>query len=59
MLDKEPQITELERQHNEQQKSYDLIVANLEQAMKGESMVAGNVINMSVVENPTPPGLDY
>ena len=56
VLDKEPQITELERQHNEQQKSYDLIVANLEQAQKGESMVAGNVINMSVVQNPTPAG---
>ncbi len=59
VLDKEPQITELERQHSEQQKSYDLIVANLEQALKGESTVAGNDINMSVVENPTPPGLDY
>ena len=59
VLDKEPQIAELERQHSEQQKSYDLIVANLEQAQKGESMVAGNEINMSVVENPTPPGLDY
>jgi uncharacterized protein involved in exopolysaccharide biosynthesis/Mrp family chromosome partitioning ATPase len=59
VLEKEPQITELERLHAEQQKSYDLIVANLEQAQKGESMVAGNVINMSVVENPTPPGLDY
>jgi uncharacterized protein involved in exopolysaccharide biosynthesis/Mrp family chromosome partitioning ATPase len=59
VLDKEPQIAELERQRNEQQKSYDLVVANLEQAQKGESMVAGNVINMSVVQTPTPPGLDY
>jgi uncharacterized protein involved in exopolysaccharide biosynthesis/Mrp family chromosome partitioning ATPase len=59
VLDKEPQIAELERQHSEQQKSYDLIVANLEQALKGESTVAGNVINMSVVQSPTPPNLDY
>ncbi len=59
VLDMEPQITELDRLHSEQQKSYDLVVANLEQTQKGESMVAGNVINMSVVENPTPPGLDY
>lgn len=59
VLDKEPQIAELERLRNEQQKSYDLVVANLEQTRKGESMVAGNVINMSVVQNPTPPKLDY
>ena len=58
VLEKEPQITELERLHTEQQKSYDLVVANLEQARKGEFMVAGNVINMSVVQDPTPPGLD-
>jgi polysaccharide biosynthesis transport protein len=58
VLDMEPQITELERLHTEQQKSYDLVVTSLDQSKKGESMVAGNVINMSVVENPTPPGLD-
>ena len=59
VLDKEPQITELERLRSEQQKSYDLVVASLEETRKGESMVAGNVINMSVVQNPTAPKLDY
>lgn len=59
VLDVEPQIAELERQHSEAQKSYDQIIASLEQTRKGQSMAAGNVINMSVVENPTPPNLDY
>jgi Mrp family chromosome partitioning ATPase len=59
VLEKEPQIAELERLRNEQQKSYDLVVANLEQIHKGGSMVAGNAINMTFVEEPTPPKLDY
>jgi uncharacterized protein involved in exopolysaccharide biosynthesis/Mrp family chromosome partitioning ATPase len=58
VLEKEPEIAELERQRSELQKSYDLIVANLEQMKKGESMMAGNAINMTMVENPTPPALD-
>jgi uncharacterized protein involved in exopolysaccharide biosynthesis/Mrp family chromosome partitioning ATPase len=58
VLEKEPEIAELERQRSELQKSYDLIVANLEQMKKGESMMAGNAINMTMVENPTPPRLD-
>lgn len=59
VLDKEPQIVELERLRTELQKSYDLVGANLERTKKGGSMVAGNVINMSVVDHPTPPTLDY
>ena len=58
VLEKEPEIAEIERQRSELQKSYDLIVANLEQMKKGESMMAGNAINMNMVENPTPPVLD-
>ena len=41
VLDMEPQIAELERLHTEQQKSYDLVVAGLEQSKKSESMGRG------------------
>jgi len=58
VLEKEPEIAELERQRSELQKSYDLIVANLEQIQKGGTMMAGNAINMTIVEKPTPPALD-
>jgi Mrp family chromosome partitioning ATPase len=58
VLEKEPEIAELERQRSELQKSYDLIVANLEQIQKGGTMMAGNAINMTMVEKPTPPALD-
>jgi polysaccharide biosynthesis transport protein len=55
VLEKEPQIVELERQHNELKKSYDLIVDNLERTQTGASTGA---INMSPVEDSTPPALD-
>ena len=54
MMDLEPKIAELERLRTEQQKSYDGAVASLEQTQKGESP-----INISVIQKPTPPGLDY
>ena len=56
--DREPKIAELERRRAELQKNYDSVLTKLAQSEKGESTAAGNVINMSVVQNPTPPGLD-
>ena len=58
-MDLEPKIAELERLRTEQQKAYESVLARLEQQQRDESLVAGKVINMSQVESPTPPGLDY
>jgi polysaccharide biosynthesis transport protein len=58
VMDVEPKMTELERQRIEAQKSYDAVMLSLEQTQKGESAVAGKVINMSIVQDPTLPGLD-
>ncbi len=54
MMDLEPKIAELERLRTEQQKSYDSAVASLEQTQKGEAPV-----NISIIQNPTPPGQDF
>ena len=59
VMDLEPKIAELERLRAEQQKTYESVMARLEQQQRDESMVAGKVINMSQVQSPTPPGLDY
>jgi uncharacterized protein involved in exopolysaccharide biosynthesis/Mrp family chromosome partitioning ATPase len=56
--DREPKIAELERQRTELQKSYDSVLTRLAQTEKGESTAGGNVVNMSLVQNPTPPALD-
>ena len=58
VVEREPRIAELERTRNEWQKRYDAVVARLAQTTKTEATADGNVINMSVVQNPTPPGLD-
>ena len=59
VMDLEPKIAELERLRAEQQKNYESVMARIEQQQRDESMVAGKVINMSQVQSPTPPGLDY
>jgi Mrp family chromosome partitioning ATPase len=58
-MDLEPKIAELERLRAEQQKTYESVMARLEQQQRDESLAAGKVINMSEVQRPTPPGLDY
>ena len=58
VMDLEPKIAELERLRAEQQKTYESVMARLEQQQRDESVVAGKVINMSQVQSPTPPGLD-
>ena len=59
VMELEPKLLALERSRGEQEKAYESVVASMEQIKKGGAMVAGNVINMSIVQNPTPPGLDY
>jgi Mrp family chromosome partitioning ATPase len=59
VMDLEPKIAELQRLRAEQQKAYESVMARIEQQQREESMVAGKVINMSQVQSPTPPGLDY
>ena len=59
VMELEPKIAELERQRAEQQKTYESVITRLEQQHRDESLVAGKVINMSEVQSPTPPGLDY
>ena len=58
VMDLEPKIAELERLRAEHQKTYELVMARLEQQQRDESLVAGKVVNMSEVQSPTPPGLD-
>ncbi len=58
VMDAEPKIAELERQRTEYQRSYDSLVTRLAKVKEGSATSDGNVINMSVVQNPTPPGPD-
>jgi uncharacterized protein involved in exopolysaccharide biosynthesis/Mrp family chromosome partitioning ATPase len=59
VMDLEPKVAELERLRAEQQKMYESVRKQLEQQQSNESPVAGQVINMSDVERPTPPDQDY
>jgi uncharacterized protein involved in exopolysaccharide biosynthesis/Mrp family chromosome partitioning ATPase len=59
VMDLQPKIAELERRRTEEQRTYESVNARLEQARVDESMLAGKNINMSPVQSPTPPGLDY
>jgi polysaccharide biosynthesis transport protein len=56
VMDMQPKIAELERLRTEEQKTYEAVVARLDQQQS--PMVAGQVLNMSPVQSPTPPGLD-
>ena len=58
VMDAEPKIAELERQRSELQHSYDSLVTKLAKVKEGTSTTDGNLINMSVVQNPSPPGPD-
>ena len=59
VMDLEPQIADLQRLRAEQQKAYESVIARIEQQQRDESLVSGRVMNMSQVQSPTPPGLDY
>ena len=59
VMDLEPRIAELERLRTEQERAYSSLLARFDQQQRDESMVAGKVLNISQVQSPTPPGLDY
>jgi len=59
VMDLEPKIADLQRLRAEQQRAYESVMARIEQQQRDESLVAGKVMNMSQVQSPTPPGLDY
>lgn len=58
VLQLEPQITQAQRQRDEAEKKYEFFLNNLGNAQKSELQASGNSVNMSVVQNPSPPGLD-
>jgi len=58
LLELEPKIAEAQRRRDEQQKIYDNAVASLEAIQRGESQAAGKANNISIVQSPTPAGLD-
>ncbi len=57
VLDIQPKLLELERKREEDQRKYESMVAQLSMAHGGDA--AGQLINMSMVQNPTPPQIDY
>jgi len=58
VLELEPKIAELERQRAHLRSSYDSIMARLAKVMGGANTKDDKVINISVVQNPSPPQLD-
>ncbi|HET7625802.1 MAG TPA: Wzz/FepE/Etk N-terminal domain-containing protein [Verrucomicrobiae bacterium] len=54
----EGKITDLQRQRDLQEQSYRYFQANLERARLDESLGAGRLSNISVIESPTPPFKD-
>jgi uncharacterized protein involved in exopolysaccharide biosynthesis/Mrp family chromosome partitioning ATPase len=59
VMELEPKIAGLERERAELQKTYESVMNRLDQQQRDESLAAGKRINMSEVQRPTPPGLDY
>jgi polysaccharide biosynthesis transport protein len=58
-IELDPKVAELQRQHDEEQKRYEFFLASLEETRRNESRVAGRANNISMVQNPTPAGVDY
>ncbi len=58
LMDFERQITELERRRTAEQKNYDSIQVNLDQARQDDSKGAGRVTGMYLTQSPTPAGPD-
>ncbi|MBE0540477.1 MAG: hypothetical protein IH623_03740 [Verrucomicrobia bacterium] len=58
LMELEPKITELERQRELQEANFKFYSGRLEQVRSGESSNEGKMINLSVIQSPSPPGLD-
>ena len=57
MRDLKPKLGELERERSQLQQSYESVVAHLSKVMQAAASKDDNVINISVVQNPSPPRL--
>ena len=55
VMDVQPKIAELERRRTEEQRSYGAVINRIDEAQRD----SGKQVNMSSVQSPTPPGLDY
>lgn len=58
VMDVEPTILELQRKREVDEANYRFYSTSLEQARMGESLGAGKITNISVVQTPSPPGRD-
>jgi succinoglycan biosynthesis transport protein ExoP len=58
LLEIDPKLAELERQHQILETNYVFLVKSLEIEQANELVTAGKAVNISVVEKPTPPGRD-
>jgi polysaccharide biosynthesis transport protein len=59
VLEYEPKINQVQRQRDLNETNYQFFVQSLRQAQMGESLAAGKVLNMNVLQEPTPPLVDY
>ena len=55
VMELEPRIAELQRQRNLQETNYQFYAGRVEQARSGESSREGKMVNMSVIQSPSPP----
>jgi uncharacterized protein involved in exopolysaccharide biosynthesis/Mrp family chromosome partitioning ATPase len=58
VMDAEPAIAQLQRKKEVEENSYRLISSRLEQARDDETLGAGKITNISVVQTPSPPARD-
>lgn len=58
VMELEPQLADLQRQHNLQETNYQFYLGRIEQMRSGESSGDGKMINMSVIQSPSPPAPD-
>lgn len=58
VMDVEPTILELQRKREVDEANFRFYSTSLEQARMGESLGAGKITNISVVQTPLPPGRD-
>jgi Mrp family chromosome partitioning ATPase/uncharacterized protein involved in exopolysaccharide biosynthesis len=58
VLEIEPTITLLQRQRDQEQKSFEFYANSVARTREGQAQAGGQLISMGIVEAPTPPGLD-
>jgi polysaccharide biosynthesis transport protein len=58
LLEMEPRLNEVSHRRDEAERNYNAVMRSIESRHIAQSSVAGKAINMSMVQEPTPPGLD-